>query len=294
MDIIGFELEDTVMKNNILYIPLPDSCPICGGLTQIKESDSGTRELYCTNPDCQAKLINRIEHFLSKKGLDARGISKKTLEKLIDWGWIESLIDVFNLTPYRKEWVQKPGFGAASVDRVLNSIEGARNCELEKFICGLGIPLVGATYSREICKHFATWEEFVAAAEDESYNFAEWDGFGIETNTALHNYDYTEAKEIYENYLTNTIKNSIINQESKDSLSGEVIVITGGLTHFANRVELQNKIAELGGRSSTSVSGKTTILICNDINSKSSKVVKAQQLNIPILTEENFIRDYLT
>lgn len=275
-------------------IPIPDSCPICGSLTQIKESDSGTRELYCTNPDCQAKLINRIEHFLGKKGLDARGISKKTLEKLIDWGWIESLIDVFNLVPYRKEWIQKPGFGAASVDRILNSIEDAKNCELEKFICGLGIPLVGATYSREICKHFATWEEFVAAVEDDAYNFVEWNGFGIETNSALHNYNYIEAKEIYENYLTNTIKNSIINQESKDGLAGEVVVITGGLTHFANRVELQNKIAELGGRSASSISGKTTMLICNDIESKSSKVIKAQQLGIPILTEEKFMQDYLT
>ena len=294
MDIIGFALEDMVMKNNILYISIPDICPICGGATQIIESDSGTRELYCTNPDCQAKLINRIEHFLGKKGLDARGISKKTLEKLIDWGWIESLIDIFNLAPYRREWIQKPGFGTASVDKILNSIEGAKNCELEKFICGLGIPLVGATYSREICKHFTTWEEFIAAVENANYNFAEWDGFGVETNTVLHNYDYTEAKEIYENYLTNTIKNSIINQESKDSLTGEVIVITGGLTHFANRVELQNKIAELGGRSATSISGKTTMLICNDISSKSAKVIKAQQLGIPIRTEEEFIRDYLT
>ena len=275
-------------------IPIPDTCPICGGATQIIESDSGTRELYCTNPDCQAKLINRIEHFLGKKGLDARGISKKTLEKLIDWGWIESLIDVFNLAQYRKEWIQVSGFGPASVDKILNSIEDAKNCELEKFICGLGIPLVGATYSREICKHFATWDEFVAAVEDPTYNFAEWNGFGIETNAALHNYNYTEAKEIYKKYLTNTIKNSIINQESKDSLSGEVIVITGGLTHFANRVELQNKIVELGGRSATSISGKTTMLICNDISSKSTKVIKAQQLGIPIRTEEEFIRDYLT
>ena len=294
MDIIGFALEDMAMKNNLLYIPIPDTCPICGGATQIIESDSGTRELYCINPDCQAKLINRIEHFLGKKGLDARGISKKTLEKLIDWGWIESLIDVFNLAQYRKEWIQVSGFGPASVDKILNSIEDAKNCELEKFICGLGIPLVGATYSREICKHFTTWDEFVAAVEDPDYNFAEWDGFGIETNAALHNYNYAEAKEIYKKYLTNTIKNSIINQESKDSLSGEVIVITGSLTHFANRVELQNKIVELGGRSATSISGKTTMLICNDISSKSAKVIKAQQLGIPIRTEEEFIRDYLT
>lgn len=275
-------------------IPIPDSCPICGGATQVKESDSGTKELYCTNPDCQAKLINRIEHFLGKKGLDARGVSKKTLEKLIDWGWIKSLIDVFNLAQYRKDWIQKPGFGVASVDKMLNSIENSKDCELEKFICGLGIPLVGATYSKEICKHFSNWYEFIGAAEDFTYNFAEWEGFGAETNSALHNFDYTEAKEIYENYLTNTIKNSIINQENKGDLKGEVIVITGGLTHFANRVELQNKIAEFGGRSATSISGKTTMLICNDIGSKSTKVLKAQQLDIPILSEEDFIRDYLT
>lgn len=272
----------------------PSCCPICGGATLIKESISGTKELYCTNPDCQAKLINRIEHFLGKKGLDARGVSKKTLEKLIDWGWVDSLIDVFSLATHRNEWVRKPGFGIASVDKMLEAIDRSTDTTLARFISGLGIPLIGVTYAKEICKHFATWEEFIAAVENPNYDFTAWGGFGWETHYALHHFDYTEAKEIYEKYLTNKIKNDIINQVSKENLKDQVIVITGGLNHFSNRTELQNAIVSLGGRCATSVSGKTTMIICNDSNSTSSKMVKARQLGIPILTEEEFMQDYLT
>jgi DNA ligase (NAD+) len=294
MDIIGFALEDTVMKNNILYISIPDICPICGGATQIKQSASGTKELYCTNPDCQAKLINRIEHFLGKKGLDARGVSKKTLEKLIDWGWVDSLEDIFALPQHRNEWIRKPGFGIASVDKMLDSIDQSTNTTLARFISGLGIPLVGTTYAKEICKHFATWEEFIIAAKNPNYDFTAWSGFGWETHCALHRFDYSEAENIYKNYLTNKIKNDIINQEEKESLKGQTIVITGGLNHYSNRAELQQVIESLGGRCASSISSKTSMLICNDISSTSSKMVKARQLGIPILSEEEFIREYLT
>lgn len=280
------ESEDTIYP--------PSCCPVCGGATQIKQSASGTKELYCTNPDCQAKLINRIEHFLGKKGLDARGVSKKTLEKLIDWGWVDSLEDIFALPQHRNEWIRKPGFGAASVDKILESIDQSTNTTLARFISGLGIPLVGVTYAKEICKHFATWEEFIIAVKNPKYDFTAWSGFGWETHYALHQFDYSEAENIYKNYLTSKIKNDIINQVSKDNLKDQVIVITGGLNHYSNRTELQNAIVALGGRCATSVSSKTTMVICNDKDSSSSKMIKARQLGIPILTEDKFMQDYLT
>lgn len=288
------QIVDAEIREGEKAIYPPSCCPVCGGATLIKKSASGTKELYCTNPECQAKLINRIEHFLGKKGLDARGVSKKTLEKLIDWGWVDSLEDIFTLPQHRSEWVRKPGFGLASVDKIINSIEQSTDTTLARFISGLGIPLVGVTYAKEICKHFATWGEFIAAAKNPTYDFTTWSGFGWETHCALHQFDYSEAEKIYENYLTNKIKNDIINQEERENLKGQIIVITGGLHHYSNRTELQQVIESLGGRCASSISSKTSMLICNDTSSTSSKMVKAKQLGIPILSEEDFIREYLT
>ena len=89
----GYYLNDPEIK----FLFPPKKCPICGAPTEIRESDSGTVELYCSSDTCEGKLINRLEHFCSKKGLDIKGLSKATLEKLIDWGWVKNISDLFNL-----------------------------------------------------------------------------------------------------------------------------------------------------------------------------------------------------
>ena len=93
-------------------------CPICGGLTEIRTSDAGVDVLYCTNDNCEGKLAQRIDHFCGKKGLDIKGLSRKTIEKLIDWGWINGLTDIYKLEEHRTEWESKPGFGKASVGKI--------------------------------------------------------------------------------------------------------------------------------------------------------------------------------
>ena len=268
------------------FINIPSVCPICGKPTAQK-TDLTSTFLVCENPSCEGKLINRLDHFCGKKGLDIKGLSKATLEKLINWGWVSNYKDLFELKNYRAEWIKKPGFGAKSVDNILNSIESGRECELPAFIASLGIPLIGSTASKEIVKVFPDWNSFITAVET-NYHFWDIPNFGFEMHSAITRFDYTEAKELYDNYL---VVNATQPQSSEvdSTLDGLSLVITGKLNHFKNRDELKALIEARGGKVAGSISGKTSYLINNDVNSSSSKNVSAKKLGVPIISEDAFI-----
>ena len=268
------------------FINIPNKCPICGKPTAQK-TDLFSTFLVCENPSCEGKLINRLDHFCGKKGLDIKGLSKATLEKLINWGWVSNYKDLFELKNYRAEWVKKPGFGAKSVDNILNAIESSRECELPAFIASLGIPLIGSTASKEIVKVFPDWNSFITAVET-NYHFWDIPNFGFEMHSAITRFDYTEAKELYDNYLA---VNAAQPQSSEvdSALDGLSLVITGKLNHFKNRDELKALIEARGGKVAGSISGKTSYLINNDVNSSSSKNVSAKKLGVPIISEDAFI-----
>ena len=269
----------------IEFIDIPEVCPICGKPRTIKK-EIDTKVLVCTNPSCEGKLINIIDHFAGKKGLDIKGLSKATLEKLITWGWINSRKDLFGLKNYRLEWIRKPGFGIKSVDNILNAIESSRTCDLAAFITAIGIPLIGSTAAKELTKVFPTWEEFAAAAESD-YKFWTIPNFGAEMHNAIIKFDYTEAKEIYNNYLTiNSVDLTTDSSDCKDL----IFVITGKLNNFKNRDELKALIESKGGKVSGSISGKTNYLINNDVNSTSSKNASAKKLGVSIISEDDFIK----
>jgi DNA ligase (NAD+) len=260
-------------------------CPACGSICDIQKSDSGVENLVCENPQCEGKLINRLDHFVGKKGLDIKGLSEKTLEKLIDWGWVNDITDIPKLKEHRAEWISKPGFGQASVDKILKAIDDRlAEAPLHAFISGLGIPLIGSRVSKQICEHIETWSEFRDLTK--SFDFTEWNGFGIEMNSELHNFDYSEADEII-NYIT--FKPSE-HQEIGSTLEGKTFVITGKLINYSNRQALVNIIEAAGGKVQSSVSAKTQYLVNNDINSTSAKNKKAKELGIPIITEEDLER----
>ena len=273
-------------EQTVYFIDIPDVCPVCGGKTEVHESVSGTIELLCLNAQCEGKLINQLDHFCGKKGLDIKGLSKATLEKLIDWDWIKTNEDIFKLQEHRSDWVKKPGFGVKSVDNVLNAIEESKNCKLDKFIAALGIPLIGAVASKQLADKFGTWENFIEAVVT-NYDFSTIDNFGYEMNKAVINFNYNEANKIYNDYLT------IIKEENKSSSNNNLnnlsFVITGKLNNFKNREELKSIIEANGGKVVGSISAKTSYLINNDINSTSGKNLSAQKLNIPIISEENFL-----
>lgn len=277
-------------------LDIPEFCPVCGGETEIEESASGTRNLVCINPQCEGKLINRLDHFCGKKGLDIKGLSKMTLEKLIDWGWVGNIRELFSLSNFRAEWVKKTGFGEKSVDKILAAIEGARHTTLDKFISALGIPLIGTTAAKAISKYekgnvFNFFEDV-----NTNFDFSELSNFGYEMNSAIHSFDYTMAKEMINNTIVE-IEVEDAETEAASSLEGlvlpfknKIFVITGRLQLIQNREKLINIVEKNGGKVSSSISSKTSVLINNDINSSSAKNKKAKELNIPIITEEEFLK----
>lgn len=271
---------------NVFYPPT--ICPICGGETKIvKENNSEI--LYCINEQCQGKLLNRFDHFVGKKGLDIKGISKATIEKLIDWGWLNTYQDFFVLKQHREQWIKKPGFGPLSVDKILNSIEEGKKTSLEKVIAAAGIPEIGTRVAKDLAKHYNSWSDFRAETD-----FLKYDGIGEVMNYNLLNFDYDDLNLDYtvNLHLHNVEKCIEKNKELENNqfLEGKVFCITGKTHIFKNRSELQADIEAKGGRCVSSMSSKVNYLINNDVNSTSSKNLAAQKAGIPILSEE----DYLT
>ena len=260
-------------------------CPICGEPVEIVTSDSGVKNVMCMNPACQGKLVNRLDHFCGKKGMDIKGLSKKTLEKLIDLGWLTCLSDIIDLQDHAAEWKQLPGFGDKSVDNIIDAIDDRfANASLVGFISGLGIPLIGHRVSQQICERIDSWEEFRHLI-DTNFDFSIWDGFGYEMNKSLHDFDYSEADEIIGS-LTIKVETP---QDKSVKLDGKIFVITGKLIYHNNRQQLINEIEAAGGKVASAVSSKTNYLVNNDVQSTSAKNKKALELKVPIITEEELM-----
>lgn len=269
---------------------MPTVCPICGGPVA-ERTDNDSTFLVCTNISCEGKLINKLDHFCGKKGLDIKGLSKMTLEKLMNWGWVSNVADLYCLQDYAKDWVKKPGFGPKSVEKVLDAIDASRHCTLNSFICALGIPLIGSSASKELSKCFSSWESFRDAV-DGGFKFYNIDGFGLEMHNAIVNFDYELADSIVEKYIT--VQEVEQKEVTSTSLDGVTVVITGKLTQYKNRSALQADIESRGGKVVGSVSKNTNYLINNDNTSSSAKNVAAQKLGVPVLTEAEFIEKFLT
>ena len=268
---------------------IPTECPICGGRLEVV-CEVDTEVLICTNDACEGKLVNRLDHFCGKKGLDIKGLSKATLGKLVDWGWIDSFASLYCLHQYRNEWINKPGFGTKSVDNILTAIEDSRKPKLESFICAIGIPHVGKTLSHELTKYFCDYKSFKIAAKDK-WDFTEIDKVAYEKASAIWNFDFTEA-DLVDSFMYGY---EVDEPAAVDTtLDATTVVITGKLSLHKNRDELVKRITDHGGKVTGSVSKNTNILINNDVNSTSSKNVSAQRLGIPIMTEEEFVNLYLS
>lgn len=259
-----------------------DKCPICGERLKLNNND-GVITLICPNDTCDGKLLNRLDHFCGKKGLDIKGLSKATLEKLMNWEVVNSILDLFYLSRYRNEWIKKDGFGEKSVDKILLAIEDAKYTTLAAFISSLGIPLIGLSVSKELAKVFDTYEDFRKAIAA-GYNFSQLPNFGYEKTQALLNFDYTQA-DIIRSWLFITNEKE---EQTENKLQGLIFVITGKNNLFKNRTELKAFIEKNGGKLTDSVSLKTSYLINNDINSNTGKNKTAKALGVPIITEEQF------
>ena len=267
-------------------ICIPGVCPVCGWNTE-RVKDNDTEVLICTNPDCKAKLLGKLVHFVSKNAINIDGLSEQTLQKFIDLRWLESFKDIYYLSEHKNEMYKLDGFGKKSVDKLLESIEKSRNTTLDRFIYGLCIPLIGRTASKDIANNFNyDYEQFRKYGIVTHYKGI--DGFGDSMNDSIH--DYLRKNHMMVEMLADEFT-FIVNEksENKVNLSNKTFVITGSLNYYKNRDELVNIIEQLGGKVSGSVSAKTNYLINNDIESNSSKNKKAKELGIPIMSESEFV-----
>lgn len=278
--------DKTVYDTITEFFMHPISCPICGG-NVVYEQLNESVNLVCNNSNCEGKLINRLDHFCGKKGLDIKGLSKATLEKLIDWGWVKSYADIFRLYEHKSDWIRIPGFGEKSVNKILDAIEEGKNCNLDKFIVAIGIPLIGTRAAQDLKNHFWHWNNFIEAIQS-GFKFYDLPNFGWEMHSSIINFDYTEAIELADKYINVLAVELGVSEETASELKDKTVVITGKLVAFKNRDALKEKIESLGGKVSGSISGKTDYLINNDVNSTSSKNASAKKLNIPIISEEEF------
>lgn len=278
---------DSCLQDGDYAIKIPKYCPVCGGETEVvKENESEV--LMCTNLNCSGKLLGRLKFFVSKPAMNVDGLSEATLEFLIDQGWIKSFRDIYHLVDYKNLLEKCSGFGKKSVEKMLNAIESSRDVKLENFICALSIDGVGRSASKTIANAFdGDFNAFYKAFKD-NYNWAELEDVGDKTASNIGKYLTDNESEIVD--LASEMK-FVIQQktETKENpFSGKTLCVTGKLNHFT-RDSINEKIAELGAKSAGSVSKNTNYLITNEA-SGSSKYKKAVELNIPIITEDEFLK----
>lgn len=283
------KFDDLVL--DVSYINIPDKCPICGQPTKIVK-DNNSEVLVCTNDNCKGKLLGKLTHAASKNALNIDGLSESTIEKFINLGWLNSIEDIYYLSVHKNEMKTMDGFGKKSVEKLLASIEKSRNTSLERFLYALSIPLLGKSVSQDIAKACnQSLDTFIGALMDGGKNaFTYIDGIGEALGKSIIGYWNKNGSKIIElskEFYFETP--NVVLDEIPKTLQGKTFVVTGSVHHYKNRDELKADIVTHGGTVVGSVSSKTSYLINNDISSTSSKNQKAKSLNIPIISEEEFL-----
>lgn len=283
------QIEENRTRSGNLVIP--KQCPVCHQPTAIdKEND--VKVLRCTNPECQAKKIKTFSHFMSRDAMNVEGLSEATVEKMIANGFVKELADLFHLEQHREAIIEMEGFGERSFANMQASIEKARRVTLPKFVYSLGIANVGLANAKLICKAFD--QDFARIRNATVEELVTIDHIGEVIAEAFVAY-MRDAKnsEMIDHLLREVSFEEQENVQNEGaSMEGITFVITGSVTHFKNRKELQEFIELRGGKVTGSVTSKTNYLINNDNTSNSSKNKKAKELQIPILTEQEFMEQF--
>lgn len=281
-------------------VKIPTMCPVCGEKTTIKETVSNgqvIKTLHCTNQNCQAKHIKKFTHFVERDRMNISGLSEATLEKLIGNGLIKEFCDIYHLREHKEEIITMEGLGDKSYEKLIKAIEKSRKIKLENLIAALGIENVGRDAGKKISKALNGDINKFNEKLETGY-FLDIEDIGEISNKAINEWYQKQkllnetGKSEYFNLLKEievempAIETEIKNEDLK--LTGKVFVITGSLKLYEKRDVLVKKIESLGGKVTGSVSNKTHYLINNDTTSNSSKNKTAKELNIPIISEEDF------
>ena len=271
-------------------LPIPAECPACGGATQIRQMNDAA-SLYCTNPDCPAKKIKLFTHFAGRDAMNIDGLSEMTLEKFIAKGFIHSFRDIFHLDRYRDEIIHMEGFGEKSYENLMQSLEAARHTTLPRVIYALGIANIGLSGAKVICRQYQDDLDAMLHAGEEELSEIEGVGAVIAASFVSYFAD-TKKRTAFDELIQELTLEKTVQSAQEQTLSGMSFVVTGSLHHFENRDALKAVIEALGGKVTGSVTGKTVCLINNDSTSNSAKNQTAKKLNVPILTEDDFMEKY--
>lgn len=279
------QISDNLTRSN--NIEIPHSCPVCGGETKIK-NENDIKTLYCINDDCLAKQIKSFTHFVSRDALNIEGLSEATIEKLIAKGLVKELADIFHIENFKEEITKMEGFGEKSFNNLVNSVNKARKATASRLLYSLGIPNIGLSNAKLICKKFNdNWSKINSATFEE---LIEISGIGDVMANNYISFFKDERKQII---INDVLKEVEIEKAEENTLSqifeNISFVITGSVERFKNRDELKQVIENYGGKVTGSVTSKTNYLINNDNTSNSSKNKKAKELEIRIITEEEFL-----
>ena len=273
---------------------VPEVCPVCGGRTELKDEE-GVQTLYCTNPDCMAKKIKLLTHFVSRDAMNIAGLSEMTLEKFVGENMIHELSDVFKLSGHREKIVSLEGFGEKSYNNLIESIDKARETTAVRVLYSLGIANIGLATAKLICRFFDNDIERITKAKPDE--LTQIDGVGeVMAGVFADYFNKDENLRTLEHLLLEVhIENAEANandegsSEGNNTISGLTFVVTGDVEKFKNRRELSDFIESMGGKVTGSVTGKTDYLINNDLTSNSGKNKKAKELGIKIISENEFL-----
>ena len=280
------QIAENITRSGVKDIPA--ACPVCGGVTEVRQV-SNAKALYCLNPECQAKHVKSFSLFVSRDALNIEGLSESTLEKFISRGFIKDFVDIYHLDRYEDEIKSMEGFGEKSYKKLIASVEKSRKTTLPKVIYALGIAGIGLANAKVICREFKNDIEKIKSLTAEE--LSEVQGIGQVLANAFTEY-FADEKHV-EN-LTKLLAELEIPEEKEETgkqiFAGVNFVITGSVHHFANRNAVKELIESLGGKVTGSVTSKTNYLINNDVTSTSSKNKKANELGVPIISEEDFLK----
>lgn len=273
---------------------VPEFCPVCGGRTELKDEE-GVQTLYCTNPDCMAKKIKLLTHFVSRDAMNIAGLSEMTLEKFVGENMIHELSDVFKLSGHREKIVSLEGFGEKSYNNLIESIDKARETTAVRVLYSLGIANIGLATAKLVCRFFDNDIEKITKAKPDE--LTQIDGVGeVMAGVFADYFNKDENLRTLEHLLAEVhIENAEANandegsSEGSNAISGLTFVVTGDVEKFKNRRELSDFIESKGGKVTGSVTGKTDYLINNDLTSNSGKNKKAKELGIKIISENEFL-----
>ena len=280
---------------------VPDTCPVCHAPTKIVESEaSGTRTLHCTNDECPAKQLKKFARFVSKEGMNIDGISEQTLSKFINLGWVGEYADIYLLRNHIRELANMEGFGEKSAANIMHSIDNSRQVEAQRLLFALTIPLCGIDVCKRLLSAYPledlvneatkTSDDLFATQAEPQDVFAHVAGIGPEKSASFVRwFRNTHNLARFRRLLTHLQVSNPDTTPQGDLCQGLTFVITGDVHHYKNRNELKAYIESQGGKVASAVSGSTSFLINNDVTSTSGKNKKAQQLGIPIISEDNFI-----